>query len=509
MLTVKCAGLLLLFISFNSFAQKSLPFPIDSIPAKGIVLDKGWKFHAGDNAGWVRTDYNDSDWQPINPAKNLDQLPDVKQAGIGWFRLNLLVDTSWRNKTLGITISAMGAAEIYLNGQPVYKIGSVHAEYEKEQTRVYYSRAFSIDLGPGAFQSITVRYSFNKENLYVKAGYIPPCFKMLLNRSNENLANYAGSKSFVSTLIAIAQTIMLTLGLFTLFFQYSFPNRKEYFYFTVFFFCEFINLLLQSISASSQDFLTVNKFGIIVLASNIPLFAASIFLLTGVFVLYKEPKTKFYYFLTGYAVVSVPVILFFPEWGGLLAILFFPLTCVEFLRLSYRAAGRRIPGAWILFFSILLTLLAEVGLIWALVNANFDLGVVLITAAFVTPSVGLSLILAGDFAYTSSALQSRLVEVEQLSQKNIAQEKEKQELLTVQNETLERQVTERTSDLQKSLYELKSTQAQLIQSEKMASLGELTAGIAHEIQNPLNFVNNFSDVNKELVDELQTELKSG
>ena len=48
-----------------------------------------------------------------------------------------------------------------------------------------------------------------------------------------------------------------------------------------------------------------------------------------------------------------------------------------------------------------------------------------------------------------------------------------------------------------------------MQSEKMASLGELTAGIAHEIQNPLNFVNNFSEVNKELVDELKTELATG
>jgi signal transduction histidine kinase len=81
--------------------------------------------------------------------------------------------------------------------------------------------------------------------------------------------------------------------------------------------------------------------------------------------------------------------------------------------------------------------------------------------------------------------------------------------LKKENMILEERVTERTAELNKTIDELENTQSQLIQSEKMASLGELTAGIAHEIQNPMNFINNFAEVSNELLGEMCEELDKG
>src|SRR5256884_1453537 len=83
-----------------------------------------------------------------------------------------------------------------------------------------------------------------------------------------------------------------------------------------------------------------------------------------------------------------------------------------------------------------------------------------------------------------------------------------QAVIAIENVRLFDEVQARTKELAASLDELRTAQDRLVQTEKLASLGQLTAGIAHEIKNPLNFVNNFSAVSTELTDELNDLLKS-
>jgi len=128
--------------------------------------------------------------------------------------------------------------------------------------------------------------------------------------------------------------------------------------------------------------------------------------------------------------------------------------------------------------------------------------------AFMDTTQGFVIIWMITFIFIARG-QKKTLEKEQL----LREEDEKaKRLIKAQNVELERLVAERTAaltqqadELRGALTELKATQAQLVQSEKMASLGELTAGIAHEIQNPLNFVNNFADVSVEMLTELREE----
>ena len=167
-----------------------------------------------------------------------------------------------------------------------------------------------------------------------------------------------------------------------------------------------------------------------------------------------------------------------------IAILVIPLYNF-FFRLLEKYTGQNVPSFVSWSFNNFSTL-EQIGFVWLLIFFSWNLFV------------------------RYQQLQKQIVQ-ETLAKERLAKEKEieKSLLIAEQKVQLEKEVEERTTELKQSLKDLKATQSQLVQQEKMASLGELTAGIAHEIQNPLNFVNNFSEVNKELLVEMREEIEKG
>ncbi len=500
--------LLLLVFASNSFSQDSFNHAIhlSKLAPEGVLLDKGWKFQAGDNPEWAMPGYDDRGWRSINPALELHNLPEVREAEIGWFRLKLEVDSLLASKSLAILVSTIGASEIYLNGKLIYRFGIVSANYKEEQTRFFFDRPFSLKLDQQTSHVIAIRYSFNKENLYLRFTNTRPCMRLILNTNNQAFTDYIEREGFYSTLRSIQVSFYLPLGFLLLFLYFSYRRKKEYLYIGVFCFCFFLGMLMNILALESNS---VSELSFYLLADEILLLFGAFAFINGIYTLYKQKKSWFYYVMVVYGLLVIPFFFGFPDWSGVYNDCFFPLINFEFLRLHLQAVRRRRPGAWILLITSILLAVGLICFIWLSVTNQRTLSNLVSSICFVLPGVALSLFFAGEFAATRSALRLRLLEVEGLSQKTIAQEKEKQQILATQNETLDKQVTERTAELSQSLKDLKETQAQLIQREKMASLGELTAGIAHEIQNPLNFVNNFSDVNLELAEELHEELKAG
>ena len=495
--------LLSLILTARCFSQElaSQDFPLDSIPTQtGIILNKGWKFHAGDDPPWAKVGYNDANWQPVDPTLQLHNLPIVKKAGIGWFRLKMKVNSSLFNERIAMEIAGQGASEIYLNGELIYSFGTVSSDFKRERTRFIIRRPFSLKLGDQSLQELAIRYSFHQKNPYLNILW-SPCMKLVLKENNKAFADYIRSEGLLQNLRSLELSFYLPLGFLLLFLYYSYRLQKEYLYIGIFSFCMFLGMLIGYFAFIETK--TVNQANFNFLLQEFLLVFGLVFFLNGTYSLFKLPKSWYYYFVLSYAILIFPALFLFYDSVFLLSF-FTPLVIVEYLRCSLQALRQRKPGALILMISALLCMLAIIGMIGFKIIGWIWLSLFLYSTCYIIPPLALSLFFAGEFARTGLALQSRLVEVEQLSEKTIAQEKEKQQILASQNITLETQVKERTAELiqERQALEIEKEAKLLAEFNRKFSESELKALRSqmnpHFVFNILNTIESFAlENNKE------------
>ncbi|WP_373521605.1 ATP-binding protein [Aquiflexum sp.] len=468
-------------------------------------LTDDWRYQKGDDPAWANPDFDDASWSEVS-AYNLN-MPDGENAiadrgEMVWFRKHIKADSSI-TQTIVLNIRQLGASEVYLDGKLIHQLGKVSANKDEVIFNNPLRQILQLPLEKGKEQVLAVRYVNEqyKYPLYTNTnGDIGLSVSTLSNAtSTDTIKNrrIAGFQRYIKN-YHIALGIALLMFIIFISFYLVFPNEKINGYFAIS--NLFLSLFYTGIIWSNGYY--VDEFWNSFLYATCIVFSSSI-LLYCLYSIVEQPIDFTYKAVTFLGLIAIGCYFLYAPLT--LTTAWALLLMVATIRIALKSWNKnRVASILFLSSSFISIVFWAIIILTGIGVIQNDIGITdfyindYIPFAQMLNSVGLAIYLGYAFGKRSQELRLNLDRVRKLS-------KEKESILYSQNETLEKKVKERTTELNQSLENLKSTQAQLIQSEKMASLGELTAGIAHEIQNPLNFVNNFSEVSAELVDEIQVE----
>ena len=198
-----CLTLILCWLSVREVVAQSV-FRIDSLPPEGVLLDKGWKFHAGDNPEWAKPEFDDSKWESIDPTQDVMDLPQVRNSEIGWFRLHVETDTFLTNEKIALMVWQTGATAMYLNGKLFQQFGTTSPINEKVKAFQPWGRSTILPLLNQPEQVIAVRYSYQKNIAYMRwLGAKNKTLYIWLCKEDEVDENYAKKENEISKLLDI------------------------------------------------------------------------------------------------------------------------------------------------------------------------------------------------------------------------------------------------------------------------------------------------------------------
>ena len=462
-----------------------------------IVLREGWRIREGIDDEWLSESYDDSQWRTIDPRQNIKQLGLFNSTKPVTLRLKFILEAHVPD-SLFLCVTQSVASKVFLNGTLIAQWGRFSDTGTSVNAMSPLNRPLKINIEAGKPYTMVVQAEFEELNNFLAHPAISyPLFNATLAPEKAAFDLYHNHLHVFPGLARVGMFFLLFIVHFIGYLFYPAYRIQLWFSLTALAWC------LQSVILMAP-FFTGDLDDSIKLSTLLHFFDITALVLFVVVIWNLLGSLRF--------IELVPLIIFMAF--GLFAddlvrilglawvftVLFNPLYIAW---LSYGPLKKNNPSARYIFFGSLIWGLLFLAFLTRLPFYGADLiASVLFNLAVLALPISISMAISQNFRFINLNLQSQMAENSRLA-------REKEEILTNQKSVLETQVKERTNELEVSLHNLEATQSQLIQSEKMASLGELTAGIAHEIQNPLNFVNNFSEVNTELLSEMKEAIAKG
>ncbi|MDB5263416.1 MAG: hypothetical protein JWQ14_2699 [Adhaeribacter sp.] len=381
-----------------------------------MELNQNWKFHPGDNANWADPAFDDRPWQVLNPTQDIHYLKQLREAEIGWFRLQLQVDSSLLNIPLGITLFQVGASEIYLNGKLIHQLGVVSQNREDEVLCNPNNTPYSLQFTGGTHQVLAVRYSFTKGNPYLNFLGIwggNPTLVIKVMQADVAIQNLLYKKSVSTSRLVGKATFLLVLALLHLFFYITYPAERVNLYYSLF----TLSLALGYFLEHVFRFMPREGPSYFIVGLICSLFFAQ-FMIWGLLAVYSHARQKpgiIFWLLAFFDLIYI----FSWKWPYEAGYYFFPffilMPPMDAIRVSVQAIRNKIDGARVVFWGWLgfFGFWALFCLFFYQVLPNFqhDIAITLDLAVF-CGAVTFSVVLAREYAKTKRGLQASLLDVE-------------------------------------------------------------------------------------------------
>lgn len=308
---------------------------LTQLPREGILLDKGWKFHAGNSMEWAKPEFDDTKWTSINPTLDIhDSLPQIPKSGIVWFRIHLLIDTAL-NDALILMIQQSGASEMYLNGRLIHHFGVLNVNPNKVKAFSSLDKPVSFPVNNTANQVLAVRYALQPHISYgTHWGTKNAALSIFVNTVENGFEQYKQRYIRDTEQCYFGVGVLLILGIVYLTFYLFHPGKKVNLYFSLY-------ALLMAIAWSyfiyAQNYLNAvaffYPFNNIVLAIQV---FAYLLMLFAIYNLLEQRRGYIFYFLFFLGIISIPFGAYIYRWGWLIfGILFTNLINFDITRIAF------------------------------------------------------------------------------------------------------------------------------------------------------------------------------